>query len=413
MRILVLTQFRRKVGGAESYLETLLPALQQRGHEVAICYQVEGPEDRPRLTLPREIREFPRGSDATSVLAQIGQWSPAIVFCQGISDLEFEEQILKLAPGIFYAHNYQCTCISGAKTRTFPTPAPCQRTFGAGCLLEYFPRRCGGLNPATMLKRYRDQFSRLASLQNYAAVATNSEYLAQEYRRHGLNAQCLYLFAQSQKDVSSSNSSECRTQRLLFAGRMDRLKGGDVLLEALPNVMRAGGAELQLTFAGDGPERSAWQQKAARIEAAHSGIHVQFKGWLDKPALEEEFLCADVLVVPSLWPEPFGLVGLEAGLYGVPAAAFAVGGIPEWLDHGENGYLAPGDPPQAAALAEAITRTLDPADHGRLRAGARNIAQRWTVERHCRELESLFETALKHSLPHNRPVRGGVRMKAK
>lgn len=412
MRILVLTQFRRKVGGAESYLEVLLPALQQRGHEVAICYQVEGPEDRPQLNLPREIREF-LPKDSASVLEQIGQWNPAIIFCQGISDLEFEAQILKLAPGIFYAHNYQCTCISGAKTRSFPQPAPCQRIFGAGCLLEYFPRRCGGLNPATMLKRYRDQYSRLESLQNYVAIATNSEYLAHEYRRHGLNAQCLYLFAQSQKDISSSNPSECRTQRLLFAGRMDRLKGGDVLLEALPNVMRAGGAELQLTFAGDGPERSAWQQKAARIEAAYSGIHVRFKGWLDKPALEEEFLCADVLVVPSLWPEPFGLVGLEAGLYGVPAAAFAVGGIPEWLCHGENGYLAPGHAPQAAALAEAITRTLDPADHGRLRAGARKIALRWTVERHCRELESLFEIALKHNLSHNRPVRGGVRMKAK
>ena len=50
-------------------------------------------------------------------------------------------------------------------------------------------------------------------------------------------------------------------------------------------------------------------------------------------------------MVPSIWPEPFGQVGPEAGLYGVPAAAFAVGGTPSWLTDGVNGRLAPGDPP--------------------------------------------------------------------
>ena len=57
---------------------------------------------------------------------------------------------------------------------------------------------------------------------------------------------------------------------------------------------------------------------------------------------------ADLLVVPSLWPEPFGLVGLEGARSRLPAAAFAVGGIPDWLRSGVNGYLAPGDPPTPA-----------------------------------------------------------------
>ena len=67
---------------------------------------------------------------------------------------------------------------------------------------------------------------------------------------------------------------------------------------------------------------------------------------------------ADLLVVPSLWPEPFGLVGLEAARHRLPVAAFAVGGIPDWLRPGVNGYLAPGDPPTPGGLADAIIACL-------------------------------------------------------
>ena len=56
----------------------------------------------------------------------------------------------------------------------------------------------------------------------------------------------------------------------------------------------------------------------------------------------------DLLVVPSVWPEPFGLVGPEAAHHGVPSAAFAVGGIPEWLVDGVSGHLAAGDRPTGA-----------------------------------------------------------------
>ena len=97
---------------------------------------------------------------------------------------------------------------------------------------------------------------------------------------------------------------------------------------------------------------------------------------------------ADLLVVPSVWPEPFGLVGPEAGLHGVPAAGFAVGGIPEWLQDGVNGCLAPGDPPTTAGLADAIVRCLaDPDTHRRLRQEAVRCAQRFSMTRHLAELE--------------------------
>jgi glycosyltransferase involved in cell wall biosynthesis len=103
---------------------------------------------------------------------------------------------------------------------------------------------------------------------------------------------------------------------------------------------------------------------------------------------------ADLLVVPSLWPEPFGSVGPAAGQHGLPAAAFAVGGIPQWLLDGVTGHLAPSDPPTSAGLACAIIRCLeDPLHYTALREGARQMASTFTMERHLPELIKVLARA--------------------
>ena len=105
-------------------------------------------------------------------------------------------------------------------------------------------------------------------------------------------------------------------------------------------------------------------------------------------------LDSDLLVVPSTWPEPFGLVGPEAGLHGLPAAAFAVGGVPEWLSDGVNGHLAPGDPPSAAGLARAIVECLrEPAELARLSRGAREMALRFELDAHLETLVRILGQA--------------------
>ena len=102
----------------------------------------------------------------------------------------------------------------------------------------------------------------------------------------------------------------------------------------------------------------------------------------------------DLLVVPSVWPEPFGSVGPAAAQYGTPAAAFDVGGISQWLKDGISGHLAPARPPTAAGLARAIVRCLeDPAHYASLREGALAMSAQFTMERHLAELSSVLEQA--------------------
>ena len=100
---------------------------------------------------------------------------------------------------------------------------------------------------------------------------------------------------------------------------------------------------------------------------------------------------ADLLAVPSLWPEPFGQVGVEGGRLGVPAVGYAVGGIPDWLIPGRSGELAPGDPPTVQGLAEAIVRVLaDPSHYSSLCRGAWELASRFTLDAHLAELELIL-----------------------
>jgi glycosyltransferase involved in cell wall biosynthesis len=83
---------------------------------------------------------------------------------------------------------------------------------------------------------------------------------------------------------------------------------------------------------------------------------VTFAGWVPHHALESYYARAAVCVVPSRWPEPFGMVGVEAMARGRPVVAFAVGGIPDWLDDGVTGILAP--EADTAALGAAIATLL-------------------------------------------------------
>ena len=124
-------------------------------------------------------------------------------------------------------------------------------------------------------------------------------------------------------------------------------------------------------------------------------MRIKFTGWVSGSKRESLWNDCDLLVVPSVWPEPFGLVGPEAGLHGVPIAAFAVGGITDWLSSGVNGYLADGDPPTASGLAEAIIKCCcDPEIHAHLRRGAEAMAHRFNMKNHLTRLLDVFEKVL-------------------
>ena len=103
---------------------------------------------------------------------------------------------------------------------------------------------------------------------------------------------------------------------------------------------------------------------------------------------------AALLVVPSVWPEPFGIVGIEGGVQGLPAVAFATGGIVDWLADGESGIAAPGARPRVGEFAAALVRALEDEERYRtLCAGAFRVAARFTAREHVSRLVDALERA--------------------
>jgi glycosyltransferase involved in cell wall biosynthesis len=401
LRVAVVGRNGRRVGGAESHVSLVTTALAGGGHEVAFVHEVDVPAGRePVLTVDGAPRWCVADLGRPATVDALRRWAPDVIYAHGLGDAALEAELLGVAPVVFHAHDYHGTCISGAKRHASPRPVPCRRRFGASCLALYYPRRCGGWHPLTMWREYRRQRRRLGFVRRCAAIVTGSRYVAAEYARHGLPRQRIVVLPLPVADVAAAPGaprSEARGRdewRLLFLGRLDRLKGGDVLLGALPAVAEAAPGAVRVTFAGDGPAREAWRGRADALAATGGRLRIDFVGWADARTREDLLAGADLLVLPSVWPEPFGLVGLEAGRHGVPSAAFDVGGISEWLEDGVGGRLAPGDPPTSAGLAAAIVDCLrDPVRHARLRAGARSAAARFTGPGHVRELARVLEAA--------------------
>jgi glycosyltransferase involved in cell wall biosynthesis len=269
---------------------------------------------------------------------------------------------------------------------------------------------------------YLKQSERHALLPKYSAIATGSEYMRRELIANGVKPERVHKlpmllsanFAEPGNQPVGSRADE--TKRILFVGRMSRLKGAGIVLDSMPAVAAALNSRINLAFIGDGPGRATWEERARQVEAKDARISIQMAGWM-KPEKIRAMLCeADLLVVPSVWPEPFGLVGPEAGRLGIPAAAFDVGGISEWLVDGVNGQLAPGNPPSAQGLADAIVRCLrDPAVQQRLRAGALEISQRFDTSQHVQSLITIFQQVAGPEVrsplspsPEGRGVRGEV-----
>jgi glycosyltransferase involved in cell wall biosynthesis len=392
MKILIATAHRGVVGGVETYLRALLAALRGRGHELALLYDHPAPPGAAAIDdLCPDLPAWPTSGKGNPV-ESAAAWGPEVCYLQGLTDPGLESALAGRFPVAFFAHNYAGTCVSGTKRLAFPTARPCSRTLGPGCLARFLPCRCGGLNPITAVRLYRDQRRRLRLIARFQAVLVASRHMAAEYRRHGLAPERLHvvpLFPPGQVSDPTPPAERPPTGRVLLLGRLTDLKGGRLLIEAVAAAGAALGRRLTLDIAGDGPERPALEGLARRL-----GVRAAFAGWVDERQREALLRQADLLAVASVWPEPFGLVGIEAGCVGLPAVAFAVGGIPDWLSPGESGELAPADPPTARGLAAALVRALKEPDHwSALRRGAWRMAQQFTAERHVGLLGEILNAA--------------------
>lgn len=195
-----------------------------------------------------------------------------------------------------------------------------------------------------------------------------------------------------------------RPLTILFLGRLDARKGLEVLLRALPTVLKSV-PDVRLTVVGRGP-----MDKRARQTAAELGIlgSVEFLGPAPPDDLPRLYAGCDVYCAPGLGGETLGIVLLEAMASGTPVVASRIPGYDETVRDGADGILVPPGEPEALASAlvgiladEPRRKTLAAAGLARAREYAWPKVAQQTLD-YYRELLRADTGKAGAALPHSK-----------
>lgn len=388
MNILWIISSGWKEGGAESYLVMLRPVLERMGHTVRILSSDARP-DLPHFsdveydahesflaplfhtfnpsayrTLRRELREF--RPDIVHVHT-LGHGSPALLLP------------LLPVPTVLTVHGPEGFV---KQLRAWCFPPSCFRG-------DMHTRQRLTLRGQVRMLYYRTVMDLLyaVGLRAVDTYIAPSSYIMRVLQAQGIHpvhiANGIELFS----PVPFPHDGDA--PEIAYVGRLETLKGVDILLRAMPLVLRdVPGARLHIC--GTGSQLQALEQQTHELGIAHA---VSFAGALSRENVARAYARASVCVVPSRAIEAFGLVGIEAMSIGRPVVASRVGGIGDWLEDGVTGIAVP--PNDEAALANAIISLLTDRQMARtMGERARQRALAYSIERHAGELLAAYNATI-------------------
>jgi glycosyltransferase involved in cell wall biosynthesis len=174
-------------------------------------------------------------------------------------------------------------------------------------------------------------------------------------------------------------------RRLLFVGRLEKIKGAEYIIKAMTYII-AKYPDTQLTIIGDGPEKQNLFELSKNLHLENS---VNFLGWVEHTQLEAYYKKTTLVIVPSICPENFPTVCNEAMSVGRPVIGTNVGGIPEIIDHGLNGYIV--EPKQVEEIAQRVIALFE--DENLLKQmsfNARSKIEQFSTENYINKILNVY-----------------------
>jgi glycosyltransferase involved in cell wall biosynthesis len=196
-----------------------------------------------------------------------------------------------------------------------------------------------------------------------------------------------------------------QSPNVLFVGRLVENKGCEYLLQAMHNV-QASFPDCSLTIIGDGPLRASLEQVAA--ERGLKRTH--FLGPQSHDEVKKHLASATIFCVPSVEvasgaSEGLGIVFLEAQAMGVPVVSFATGGIPEAVQHGVTGLLAPERDWQGLAANISLLLENRAMWQRFSEAGRTRVCELFDLKKQTAKLETIYDGVIEEwaSRHHREP----------
>jgi glycosyltransferase involved in cell wall biosynthesis len=389
--ITVLSDRSGDVGGAERYWETVLPALANRGLTVRLLARELPPSARfgeavTARAIPWADEDGGANADAArAVAAELREHPPDVVVTASVFDAAVLDAVRANAlRWVARIHDHRAFCPTG--DRVYPQfEAPCSAPMGAACRGASLVRGCVHGPRASSFRRIAERESLRDRIARADIVLVSSDHMRTTCVANGISAGRIEITPPPLPDAAFAATPAARpaARTLLFASRLTPRKGLRSLIGALAKL--PANERPALVVAGEGEA----EERDARSQAAHDGVAVDWRGRLSAGELRTAIDASDAVAVPSLWPEPFGLVGIEAQARGRPAVAYEVGGISDWIS-GAGISVRRGD---ETALASAIRAILDERTWSDFAAKARAHAETYRLDAHVDRLLNVFQGA--------------------
>jgi glycosyltransferase involved in cell wall biosynthesis len=369
MKIFQVNIYLEPMGGLETSILELASALEERGHRVGFIYHIRTEKtlsfssQRPTYRVPvLRGKLWPNIWGLAQLVQIVKRERPDVVILRNVFNIWAVDLLRRMAPTVRFVPGHEMYCIDLNKTIADP-PEACSRPHSYQCVK--LCRQDLWLPFRVLLYLYRKAEIRVN--QKLERLLVSSRYMRQNLLTNGFSADKIEVLPPF-VSVDSLESPAVPSHTVLFASRLERNKG----TQLLPKIAEHLPLGAKLVVAGEGELRDELLEAAARAELKDRLI---VRGWLDREQLIREYAEAQVIIFPSLVEEPFGRVGIEAMAAGRPVVAFDVGGVREWLRHGETGFLVPrGDLNKMAESVNLLLENPDLADKlgkmGRERASA-------------------------------------------
>jgi len=199
-----------------------------------------------------------------------------------------------------------------------------------------------GFSPESYKER-REYFIKMLNLCDI--VHTTSNYCSEKLKRYGIKREVIRVIPLSVRLLSQIKPKPLfqihYPINFGYRGAIHMKKGIHILLRAYSQLAQD---KCKLIIYGDGDNNLL-------KEYSTGNLNIEFRGHHTSAQIQKSVKDIDVGVVPSIWEEPFGIVGLEYLNARIPVIGSKIGGIAEWLKDGENGFLfTPSDVDQLAAI---------------------------------------------------------------
>ena len=387
MKVFQINTYFEHKGGTEASMLELAAALEERGHQVGFIYH-HRTNNTPSLSrfssyhVPvLEAQIWPNAWRLAQLARIIQRERPDVVLLQNVFNLWAVLLLSWLAPTVRFVRSHEMYCMGLNRTAegfieecSIPHSYPCIRNCRQDLL---YPLR-------VVLYLYRKTEIRVN--RGLERLLVTSRYMRRNLLLNGFLEEKVEVVPPFLNfEVTGPPPSSSRIA--LFVGRLEEIKG----TKLLPEIARLLPPGAKLMVVGDGELKDELLQAVADGELKE---RLLFRGRLNGEDLLRAYSDARVVIFPSIWQEPFGRVGIEALAMGRPVVAFDVGGVRDWLTHGETGFLVPrGDVQKMAELASLLLENDDLASQMG-RKGLERARTLFDREQAVSRLEKILTTAI-------------------